>query len=126
MKILYFVKGGVPSAEQKAEADSMKALIRHANITSGDFIERCDAVVGDVPEAYAKFPRAGQGEGIQAGSGKPLAKMNHEELDAEAARLEITFPDGVKTKEEKVAFIQAQEKTGAGQDEGSKGSADPA
>jgi hypothetical protein len=55
-KILYFVKGGAPTPEQKTEAAKIGAVFRSTVVTEGDFIESCDAVYGDVPRAYRKYP----------------------------------------------------------------------
>ena len=99
MKILYFVRGGVPTAEQKAEAAGMGAFIRNANVTASDFVEHCDAVAGDVPEAYAKFsravpgkyvdePDAGRGEAVKEGGKARNAKTERESKPLPAVSLE--------------------------------------
>jgi len=102
-KILYFVHGGLASSEQKEEALALGAVFRNASITSNDFIERCDAVAGDVPERYQHFPRSG--EILAEPTGKPLSDMTNKELDAKAEALDIKFPSRVNAKAGKVAFI---------------------
>lgn len=58
-KILYFVMGN-PTKKQEKEASSMGAVIRNAEAWhDGDFIEQCDAVAGEIPDAYTALPRAG-------------------------------------------------------------------
>ncbi len=101
-KILYFIKGPVPSEKETAEAKLLGAVFRNASATGpSDSVETCDAVAGAVPEAYAGYPKAdGQGDGK-----KPLERMNNAELDAKAAELDLTFPETVKTKAEKAAYI---------------------
>lgn len=58
-KILYFVRGGIASPDQKKEAAELGAFIRSASVGANDFVERCDAVAGDVPERYKHFPFVG-------------------------------------------------------------------
>lgn len=58
-KILYFVRGGIASPDQKKEAVELGAFIRNANVGANDFVEKCDAVAGDVPEQYGHYPRVG-------------------------------------------------------------------
>lgn len=61
-KILYFISGPVPTKEQEAEAASLGALFRNAAIADKTgFVESCDAVAGDVPERYGRFPLVGSG-----------------------------------------------------------------
>lgn len=67
-KILYFVMGN-PTKNQEKEAADMGATLRNAEAWhEGDFIETCDAVAGEVPAAYAHFPKAGT---APAGTEKP-------------------------------------------------------
>lgn len=69
MKILYFVRGN-PTADQSEKAKDMGAFVRNADAChSGDFVEKCDAVAGDVPEQYAELPRAENTAGT-TGKGK--------------------------------------------------------
>jgi len=60
-RILYFIKGVLPSAEAQEIAETLGSNVafRNANFvpTSGA-PERCDGVAGDVPELYNKFPSA--------------------------------------------------------------------
>lgn len=58
-KILYFVRGGVASPEQKKEAAELGAFFRSSSMGANDFVEKCDAVAGDVPERYKHFPVVG-------------------------------------------------------------------
>lgn len=112
-KILYFVRGGVASPDQKKEVAELGALIRNANIGVNDFVEKCDAVAGDVPERYKHYPFVGSEEQSAASGqpativGKPLAEMSNKELETEAERLGVQFPAAVNTKVERVAYIEA-------------------
>jgi len=60
-KILYFVHGGMPTEKQKAEIAKLGAFIRNASaFGANDFVEKCDAVAGDAPDAYkARYPVVG-------------------------------------------------------------------
>ena len=104
-KILYFVRGGVATPEQKTEAKALEAMFRNAHITGSDFIEKCDAVAGDVPEQYQHLPHVG--ERAESAAEKTLPTMSNKELDAKAESLGIRFPAEVNAKAEKVAFIEA-------------------
>lgn len=56
MKILYFV-AGVATEAQKELAKKAGAVIRNRNAYhDGDFIEPCDAAMGDMPAAYRLMP----------------------------------------------------------------------
>lgn len=56
-KVLYFVSGPVPSAEQYQEAQALKAnvVFRNAQAVPAErhALETCDGVAGEVPEQYA-------------------------------------------------------------------------
>ena len=55
-RILFFVSGKI-TEQHKEAADKNGLIIRSADAyRPGDFIESCDGVCGDVPEAYKKFP----------------------------------------------------------------------
>jgi hypothetical protein len=57
-KILYFIKGSNPTAEERAAAEALGTkMFRNASARTS-FIEACDGVAGAVPEAYAKIKRA--------------------------------------------------------------------
>ena len=52
MKTIWFIKG-VATPEQKKLAKEKGFVIRNASaVVSGDFLEQCDAVCGDIPEQY--------------------------------------------------------------------------
>jgi hypothetical protein len=56
LKILYFV-AGVATEAQKELAKKAGAVIRNRNAYhDGDFIEPCDAAMGDMPAAYRLMP----------------------------------------------------------------------
>lgn len=60
-RILYFIKGVMPSAEavEVAEQYGPNVAFRNANFaSSAGAPEKCDGVAGDIPEAYAKLPKA--------------------------------------------------------------------
>lgn len=55
-KILCFVSGVASMAIQELAAKA-GAVIRNADVPAeGDYVERCDAVFGNVPKAYAEKP----------------------------------------------------------------------
>lgn len=57
--ILYFINSGVPTEQQRAEAESfpVKPAWRNTQyIEPEDAVEECGAVAGDVPEQYAHLP----------------------------------------------------------------------
>lgn len=57
-KVLYFVAGSAPSAEDRARAAKIGTTkFRNALLASG-IPETCHAVAGAVPESYAHLPRA--------------------------------------------------------------------
>lgn len=57
MKTLYFIPG-VASEDQKALAKKATAKIRNsAAYHEGDYLEPCDAVMGDVPKGYQDIDR---------------------------------------------------------------------
>lgn len=57
MKTIYFVSG-IASAAQIALAKSAGAVIRNSDAYhSGDFIEKCDRVMGSVPGGYDEIAR---------------------------------------------------------------------
>lgn len=61
-RILFFIKGPVPSTEDRAEALLLGTNVAFRNnlfISADDAIEACDGVAGDVPAEYlAKCPKA--------------------------------------------------------------------
>ncbi len=60
-RILFFIKGVMPSAEamEVAEKYGPNVAFRNANfVPSSGAIEKCDGVAGEVPETYKKCPTA--------------------------------------------------------------------
>ena len=60
-RILYFIKGVMPSVEAQeiAEQYGPNVAFRNANfVPSSGAPEKCDGVAGAVPELYNKFPKA--------------------------------------------------------------------
>lgn len=56
-RILFFVSGKITEQHKEAADNKNGLIIRSADAyRPGDFIESCDGVCGDVPEAYKKFP----------------------------------------------------------------------
>lgn len=56
-KILYFVNGPAPKAEDVIKASKIAAKVVFRNalaVTEDSSLEECDGVIGDVPEVYAK------------------------------------------------------------------------
>lgn len=63
LKILFFVNGPAPTAEQFAEAEALSGNIAFRNAlavpSDNHALEDCDGVAGEVPAIYsAKFPHA--------------------------------------------------------------------
>jgi hypothetical protein len=55
-KVIFFKKNATQADKVLAKANGM--VVREPGaITGNDFIERCDAVCGDVPESYAHFEK---------------------------------------------------------------------
>ncbi len=95
-RILYFIKGVMPSAEAQevAEALGPNVAFRNANFvpTSGA-PEKCDGVAGDVPELYKKFPTAEEAlkkfeEQRKAANEKNAKRDAERKEQAEAAKAE--------------------------------------
>lgn len=60
-KILYFVKGASPTAEDFANAEEIKGNVVFRNalaVGHGESVEKCDGVAGEVPPAYSHLPSA--------------------------------------------------------------------
>lgn len=60
-RILFFIKGTLPSAEamEVAEKYGPNVAFRNANfVPSSGAIEKCDGVAGEVPETYKELPTA--------------------------------------------------------------------
>lgn len=128
MKVLYFVRGGIPTPAQAKEIKALNAIVRNAKVHPSDFIEHCDAVAGDVPEPYRKYPTypiekgketpaaassvakqelqpEAQVEQPQPEEKKPLEQMNKQELIATAHNLGISFPDGMTKHKDMADYI---------------------
>lgn len=58
LKTLYFVDG-VPSEKQHELAKKAGAVFRNSGAyTDDDFVEKCAAVMGDIPKAYSEIEKA--------------------------------------------------------------------
>lgn len=58
-KIIYFVKGFAPKADDFEKASKMNAEVIFRNaLISTDSVEDCDGVAGEVPQAYKDKPSA--------------------------------------------------------------------
>lgn len=62
-RILFFIKGTVPTLEQQLEAEDLvpaRVAFRNANLVAPEgSLEICDGVTGDVPDRYKKaYPNA--------------------------------------------------------------------
>ena len=85
MKTLYFILG-VVSDDQKKLAQKASAKIRNsAAYHEGDYIEACDAVMGDVPKGYDGVDRHDLDSQAQK-LAKP--KQAKKETEVDAARAE--------------------------------------
>lgn len=67
--ILYFMRG-MPTEAQRAECGAANAKMRDASSwVDGDFVEKCDAVMGaeeDIPAPYKALPRHSLGVAVGA------------------------------------------------------------
>jgi hypothetical protein len=68
--VLYFTSGVVPTEQETAEAQSLGAMLRNGSaVGDNDYVEKCDAVAGDVPEAYRqRFPVIDAGQDHDMGA----------------------------------------------------------
>lgn len=119
-KVIYFIRG-LPAEHQKKEAAAMQAVIRNPDKVGrpGDFLEKCDAVYGDViPAKYQDKPRAeppktGQGAtASEADAENPVGldgpnfeAMSADEMAAFADQNGITFPKSASTDQKKAAYL---------------------
>lgn len=106
-KILYFVRGGLPNKQQKAEIAELGALVRNASaFGANDFCEKCDAVAGDAPKAYrAKFEYVAAK--IKVGSeDSGIDGMTVKQLQAYAQDKGIMIPETLKSKADILAFVK--------------------
>jgi hypothetical protein len=56
-KVLFFIKGSVPTEVEKSQASEIvgNVVFRNAKFAGGEPPEICDGVAGCVPENYKKF-----------------------------------------------------------------------
>lgn len=95
-RILYFIKGVMPSAEAQevAEEYGPNVAFRNANfVPSSGALEACDGVAGDVPETYKNLPTAEEAiekfEAERKAANEKNAKRDAERKEqAEAAKAE--------------------------------------
>lgn len=121
-KVIYFIRG-LPTEHQKKEAAAMQAVIRNPDKVGrpGDFLEKCEAVYGDViPAKYQGKPRADPPKAAQmpstaagqAVSEKPIGldslgfeAMSADELAVFAEQNGITFPKSASTDQKKAVYL---------------------
>ena len=113
-RILYFINGPVPTEEERLEAESMGAIFRNARASSGDYVETCDAVAGNVPDMYKGFPAAIAPLAAVVGEGgSSLDAMDYDALLAYAASKGITIPGNMKKPDTIRALIRVKEQENA-------------
>jgi len=103
-RILFFIKGVMPSAEamEVAEKYGPNVAFRNANfVPSSGAIEKCDGVAGEVPETYAKCPKAE--DAIEA-----FEKERKAAIEKAAKRKEEKAEADAKAKEEAEAKAKEQ------------------
>ena len=59
--VLYFTADMVPTEKELEDGTEANARFRNASLHAGE-VEKCDFVMGSVPEAYAHVPRYGEEE----------------------------------------------------------------
>ncbi|MGX2975562.1 HeH/LEM domain-containing protein [Ursidibacter arcticus] len=104
--ILYFIAD--PTDEQIAFAKAHQMVIRNPQAYSlSDYIEQCDAVYGDAPQAYLdKFPVFELPE--MSDSETDLTKLKNDELKSLLMEKGISFNPNAK-KDELIALLQQSE-----------------
>jgi hypothetical protein len=83
MNILYFIKG-LPTDKQKALAKKAGAKIRNvSSYHTDDPIEKCDSVMGDIPDAYKeKYKISEHQNSVKRLTNKPRkSEAIHDETD---------------------------------------------
>lgn len=121
-KVIYFLAGPVPSAEQIAAAEklgssSRQVVFRNATqVRDGEALEKCDFVAGNVPKQYTKVERLdepelplGEGEG-QGNENAPVAMTEANtkaEITDALAAAGIEVPASAKTKADLLALFPA-------------------
>ena len=85
LKTLYFVNG-VPNVKQHELAKKAGAVFRNSGAyTDADFVEKCAAVMGDIPKKYEKFEKAKQhSEALKLAKPEPAEKPKAGKAKAEA------------------------------------------
>lgn len=107
-KILYFVSGPAPTAEQLAEANEMSATVVFRNALAvpaeQHSLEICDGVAGDVPQLYAEeFPTAEDAINAKAAELKSLS----DKVGDEPAPKGLTAAQAKAAKKEQAALAAA-------------------
>lgn len=113
-KILFFIKGVMPSIEAQEVADEYGPNVAFRNahfVKDSGSLEACDGVAGEVPEAYKKLPSAEEAcaafEKARKESGEK-ARKNAEKRAEEKAKAEEEAK--AKAEEEAKAKAEAEEK----------------
>lgn len=65
--VLFFTLGMVPTEEELAQGLAARARFRNASLHQ-NVVEKCDFVMGAVPEQYADVPRWAGAEAVAAGN----------------------------------------------------------
>lgn len=104
-RILYFIKGVMPSAEAQevAEEYGPNVAFRNANfVPSSGALEACDGVAGDVPDTYKDLPTAEEALSKFEEERKAANEKNakREKAKAEAKAKEQAEADAKKAKEQ--------------------------
>lgn len=109
-RILYFIKGVMPSAEAQEVAEEFgpNVAFRNANfVPSSGALEACDGVAGDVPETYKNLPTAEEAiekfEAERKAANEKNAKRDAErkkQAEAEKKAKEQAEADAKKAKEQ--------------------------
>lgn len=130
-KILYWLKDGVASEAQEEEGRSVGAQFRNAYYAEeggeDDPIEKCDYVMGDIPESYSRIPVFGSkkrhsslkdsGDSTDTGTGSNAASGGAQD-DEEPEEIEITAeyiggllkPDLIQLAQEEEITLTGTEK----------------
>lgn len=117
-RILYFVKGVMPSIEAQEVAGSYGAAnvaFRNANFVPEDgALEQCDGVAGEVPERYKeKYPSAEEAiETFEAERKKEIA--DKKKANAAAKKAETEAKKKVEAEAKKKAEEEAKKNGGQG------------
>ena len=115
-RILFFIKGTVPTLEQQLEAEDLlpaRVSFRNANLVLAEgSLETCDGVTGDVPARYKKeYPKAKKAlEGFDEARKAAYTKLKEDADTATKTGLDATAAAAAAKMK---ATADAKEKTDA-------------